>query len=55
MFKGWYRDESLNYSLIEMDKLRARLINEPNLHGVFYTHITNEYSLAEKKFKIFQN
>lgn len=55
MFNGWYRNESLTHSITEMDKLRARLIKEPNLHGVFYTHINNEYSLAEKKFKLFQN
>jgi hypothetical protein len=55
MFEGWYRNESLNYSLTEMDKLRARLIKEPQLHGVFYTHIDNEYSLAKKKFKLFKN
>ena len=53
LIQGWHRDESLMYSLTQMDKLRAQLINNPNKKVIFYTHISNEYSLAEKKFKLF--
>lgn len=55
MFKGWHRNESLTHSIIEMDKLRARIICDSSLQGVFYSHIDNEYSIAKKKFKLFKN
>ncbi|RPI85141.1 MAG: hypothetical protein EHM34_02350, partial [Nitrosopumilales archaeon] len=51
-YMSWYRDYNLMYSLTKMDKLRATLINNPDINVVFGTHISNEYSLAEKKFKL---
>ncbi len=52
---SWYRDESLMLSLTKMDKLRARLILNPALNVIFYTHIDNEFNLAKKKFNYLQN
>jgi len=54
-YPSWYRNESSMHSLIEMDKLRAKLINNPNIWVIFYTHINSEYYLAQKKFKLFLN
>lgn len=51
---SWYRNLSLMDSLTEMDKLRARLIKNDNFKVLFYTHLSNEYSIAEKKFKLLQ-
>jgi len=50
---SWYRNNSLLYSLTKMDKLRVSLNEHPNARTVFGTHFSNEYSLAEKKFKLF--
>jgi hypothetical protein len=50
---SWYRDENLTYSLIQMDKLRARLIRNSKMKVVFYTNLSNEFYIAEKKFKLF--
>ncbi len=33
--------------------IRAKLITEPDFKAIFYTHISNEFSIAEKKFKLF--
>lgn len=53
LIQSWYRDESLMHSLTEMDKLRAELINDPKKKVIFFSHISNEFSIAEKKFKLF--
>ena len=53
LHEGCHRDYSLDFSLKNMDALRARLIFNPELQIIFYTHISNEFSLAEKKFKLF--
>lgn len=54
-FKGsWYRDHSLMYALTEMDKLRAQLIRDPDMDVIFFSHISNETNIAEKKFKLFK-
>jgi hypothetical protein len=52
--ESWYRNESLMYALEQMDILRAELIKNPNKRVVFYSHISNEFNIAEKKFKIFE-
>lgn len=52
---SWYRNESLMFALTEMDILRSKLIKNPDSVVIFYTHLSNEYSLAEKKFKLFKN
>ena len=49
------RDINLDQTLKKLDGVRTFLIKNPNLTIVFYTHIQNEYSLAEKKFKLFIN
>lgn len=54
LIPSWYRDHSLMYSLKHMDFLRADLIKYPSMCFVFYTHISNEFTIAEKKFKIFE-
>lgn len=54
LIQSFYRDENLMYSLTEMDKLRAGLIKNPKLNIVFYTHISDEFFIAENKFKLFQ-
>lgn len=51
---SWYRNDSLMNTLTNMDRLRADLIRNPDKEIVFYTHLSNEFVLAEKKFKIFQ-
>ncbi len=51
---SWYRNDSLMNTLTNMDRLRADLIRDPDKKVVFYTHLSNEFELAEKKFKIFQ-
>lgn len=53
--KSWHRNLSLNDSLENMDILRSTLINNTlSKDYVFYTHISNEMSLAEKKFKLME-
>lgn len=52
---SWYRDHSLLDTLSYMDELRASLIKDPSKTIVFYTHISNESSIAEKKFKTFMD
>lgn len=54
LLPSWHRDYSLMYSLNRMDLIRAALIKYPTLQYVFYTHLSNEYSIAEKKFKMFE-
>lgn len=48
-----YRNESEMVGLTVMDELRAELIKFPKTNAKFVTHITNEISIAEKKFKLF--
>ncbi len=55
LYPSWYRNECLMYSLTEMDILRAKLINNPEYKALFFSHISNEFNIAEKKFKLFQN
>lgn len=50
---SWYRDHSMMDTLEYMDELRASLVKDPSRTIVFYTHISNESSIAEKKFKLF--
>lgn len=52
---SYYREHNMMFSLSEMDGLRAELIYNSNKRYVFYTHITNEIHIAEKKFKLFIN
>lgn len=52
---SFMRDDSAMETLTNMDKLRAKLIKEPESKYIFYTHISNEMNLAEKKFKLFIN
>lgn len=52
---GKHRDESLLTSINNMDYLRAQLIKHPNRKLIFGTHISNEFFLAQKKFKIFMD
>ena len=40
-------------SITKMDLIRARLVKYPEFKATFYSHITNEFSIAEKKFKLF--
>ena len=50
---SWYRNISLMDSLQEMDLIRAKLIKNKNYRAVFYSHISHEFNIAEKKFKLF--
>ncbi len=50
-----YRNYSSFQTLKTMDKMRAQLIKYPSTKQIYYTHISNEYSWAEKKFKLFIN
>jgi hypothetical protein len=51
--QSFYRDKSLMDSITEMDLMRAMMIRYPSINYLFYSHITDEYFLAEKKFKLF--
>jgi hypothetical protein len=55
LIDSYYRNDSMMDTLYKMDKLRAKLVLEPESKFIFYTHITNEMNLAEKKFKLFIN
>lgn len=48
-----YRDQNMMDTLFYLDELRTILINDPDKIIVYYTHITNEISIAKKKFKLF--
>jgi len=50
---GKQRDESMLTSISNIDYLRAQLIKHPNRKLIFGTHISGEFSIAQKKFKIF--
>lgn len=52
-FPSWNRNESTMDTLTKMDILRAELITNPKLNCIFYTHLSGEYNLAEKKFYLF--
>lgn len=51
---SWYRNYNSMYTLTEMDKLRAELINNHGKRVIFFTHNSHEFSLTEKKFKLFK-
>lgn len=53
LIDSFYRNDSMMDTLYKIDQLRARIINEPELKIIFYTHIFNEINIAEKKFKLF--
>lgn len=53
LIRSYYRDLNSLDSLEKMDILRAKLIKEPNYKAIFYTHLGNEFGIAEKKFKLF--
>jgi hypothetical protein len=55
VISSWYRNYNSMYAITEMDKLRAKLITNPKLRVIFFTHISHEFSLAEKKFKLFRD
>lgn len=50
-----YRNVSLTDAITGMDILRSFLINNPKMNVLFYTHLSNEYFLATKKFHLFLN
>lgn len=52
---GKQRDESMLTSISNMDYLRAQLIKHPNRKLIFGTHISGEFSIAQKKFKVFMD
>lgn len=54
VINSWYRNYNSMYALTEMDKLRAELINKHDKRIIFVTHNSHEFSLAEKKFKLFK-
>ena len=54
LISSYNRYVNLDLTLHALDALRNDLINNPKMVGIFYTHIQNEYSLAEKKFKLFK-
>ena len=54
LYSSYNRYVNLDLTLHALDALRNDLINNPKMVGIFYTHIQNEYSLAEKKFKLFK-
>lgn len=49
---GWYHDIDLMTSISNIDKMRAKLIKEKE-NVIFYTHLSDEFNIAEKKFKLF--
>jgi len=50
---SYYRNKSLAHALSQMDDIRARLVTDPDYRALFYTHISTEHHLAEKKFHLF--
>lgn len=53
LIPSFFRNESSLKSLTEMDKIRINLIKNQEYNVIFYTHLTDEYFLASKKFKLF--
>ncbi|MEO6305113.1 MAG: ABC-three component system middle component 1 [Bacteroidia bacterium] len=53
VIRSYYRNNSLMDTIVLLDLLRAKLITNPEKKYIFFTHISNEYSLAEKKLKMF--
>lgn len=50
---SFLRDLNIMDTLTALDNLRTKLIKNEDLSVIFVTHLTNEFSLAEKKLKIF--
>lgn len=53
IYRSWYRDISSLDTLSRMDELRAEMIRNSNIFGLFATHIGDEHFWARKKFAYF--
>jgi hypothetical protein len=52
-YGSFYRDLSMMDTLERLDIIRAELITNPDYNILFNSHISQEYNIAEKKFKLF--